>query len=96
MDNLLVRIHCIIEMMGWTGLAPWEFKFPLPGSLTSTFLALEDHTTLGVEATNTEKTREEAMPDLTPSTVQINLSIRCIRGDIRLWVGDTSTSSCLV
>ena len=26
----------------------------------------------------------------------INLSIRCILGDIRLWVGDTSTSSCLV
>ena len=25
-------------MIRWTGLAPWEFKFPLPGSLTSTFL----------------------------------------------------------
>ena len=24
-DNLLVRIHYIIEMMKWTGLAPWEF-----------------------------------------------------------------------
>ena len=24
-DNLLVRIHCIIEMIKWTGLAPWEF-----------------------------------------------------------------------
>ena len=24
------------------------------------------------------------------------LSIRCILGDIRLWVGDTSTSSCRV
>jgi len=24
-DNLLVRIHFIIEMIGWTGLAPWEF-----------------------------------------------------------------------
>jgi len=22
----------------WTGLAPWEFDFPFPGSLTSTFL----------------------------------------------------------
>jgi len=37
-DNLLVRIHFIIEMIRWTGLAPWEFKFPFPGSLTSTFL----------------------------------------------------------
>ena len=27
-DNLLVRIHFIIEMMRWTGLAPWEIEFP--------------------------------------------------------------------
>ena len=38
-DNLLVRIHFIIVMIRWTGLAPWEFEFPVPGSLTSTFLA---------------------------------------------------------
>jgi len=37
-DNLLVRIHCIIVMIRWTGLAPREFEFPFPGSLTSTFL----------------------------------------------------------
>jgi len=24
-DNLLVRIHYIIVMIKWTGLAPWEF-----------------------------------------------------------------------
>ena len=36
-DNLLVRIHFIIVMMRWTGLAPWEIEFPFPGSLTSTF-----------------------------------------------------------
>jgi len=41
-ENLLVRIHFIIVMIGWTGLAPWEFDFPFPGSLTSTFL---DHDT---------------------------------------------------
>ena len=40
-DNLLVRIHFIIAMIRWTGLAPWEFDFPFPGSLTSTFLAVE-------------------------------------------------------
>ena len=34
-DNLLVRIHLIIVMIWWTGLAPWEFEFPLPGSLIS-------------------------------------------------------------
>jgi len=33
-DNLLVRIHFIIVVIRWTGLAP----FPFPGSLTSTFL----------------------------------------------------------
>ena len=26
-------------MIRWTGLAPWEFEFPSPGSLTSTFLS---------------------------------------------------------
>ena len=28
-DNLLVRIHYIIVMIKWTGLAPWEFEFPI-------------------------------------------------------------------
>jgi len=36
--KVLVRIHFIIVMIRWTGLAPWEFEFPFPGSLTSTFL----------------------------------------------------------
>ena len=26
-------------MVRWTGLAPWEFEFSFPGSLTITFLA---------------------------------------------------------
>ena len=26
-DNLLVRIHLVIEMIWWTDLAPWEFDF---------------------------------------------------------------------
>ena len=30
-DNLLVRIHFIIVMIRWTGLAPWEFEdLPTP------------------------------------------------------------------
>jgi len=37
-DNLLVRVHFIILMIRWTGLAPYKFEFPFPGSLTSTFL----------------------------------------------------------
>ena len=35
-DNLLVRIHFIIVMICWTGLASWEFEFPFPGSLIFT------------------------------------------------------------
>ena len=27
-DNLLVRVHFIIVVIRWTGLAPWEFEFP--------------------------------------------------------------------
>ena len=27
-DNVLVQIHFIIEMIWWTGLAPWEFESP--------------------------------------------------------------------
>ena len=37
-DNLLVRIHFIIVVNRWTGLAPWKFEFPFSGSRTSTFL----------------------------------------------------------
>ena len=25
-ENLLVRIHFIVVMIRWTGLAPWEFE----------------------------------------------------------------------
>ena len=39
-DNLPVRIHFIIVMIRWTGLAPWEFEFPFSSSHTSTFLVL--------------------------------------------------------
>ena len=39
-------------MIRWTGLAPWEFEFPFPGSLTSTFLCsgLDDLLLRGEEA----------------------------------------------
>ena len=41
-SNLLVRIHFIVVMIRWTGLAPWEFEFPFTGSLTSTLLGFEE------------------------------------------------------
>ena len=30
-NNLLVRIHLIIEMIRRTGLAPWDFELPFQG-----------------------------------------------------------------
>jgi len=27
-ESFIVRIHFIIAMIRWTGLAPWEFQFP--------------------------------------------------------------------
>jgi hypothetical protein len=40
-DNLLVRIRISNVMIRWTGLAPWEFEFPFPGRLTSSFLTVQ-------------------------------------------------------
>ena len=37
-DNLLIRFLFLMVMIRWTGLAPWEFEFPFPGSLTFPFL----------------------------------------------------------
>ena len=51
-DNLLARIHFILVMIRWTGLVPWEFEFPFPGSLTSTFLT--PHRTLGAGAARSD------------------------------------------
>ena len=42
-ENLPVRIHFIIEMIWWTGLAPWEFEFSSPGSLISTIPVQAEH-----------------------------------------------------
>ena len=46
-DNLLVRIHLIIVMIRWTGLAPWEFESPSDPCLCPT-LILSDHFALGL------------------------------------------------
>jgi hypothetical protein len=32
-DTLLVRVHFIVEMIWWTGLAPWECEFPFEVAL---------------------------------------------------------------
>jgi len=45
-DNLLVRNHVIIVMIRWTGIAPWEFEFPFPGSRTSTFVVIPNSASL--------------------------------------------------
>ena len=38
-DNLLVRINLIIEMVWWTGLAPWECSPPISLSLSALSLS---------------------------------------------------------
>jgi len=50
----LVRIHFIIVMIRWIGLAPWEFEFPFAGSLTSTFLE-QGGWEAGIEAIRQER-----------------------------------------
>ena len=37
-DREFFIINLLVRMIRWTGLASWEFEFPFPGSLTSTFL----------------------------------------------------------
>jgi len=46
------RIHIIIVMIRWTGLAPWEFEFR---SLTSTFPGMDDDTLLSLLASTHKK-----------------------------------------
>ena len=59
-DNLLVRIPFIIVMIRWTGLAPWEFESPFPGSLTSTFLPQDQH--FGIEHSFLASTQRSTSP----------------------------------
>ena len=40
-DDLQVRIRFIVEMIWWTGLAPWEFESSFPGGLISTLQMAE-------------------------------------------------------
>ena len=54
-DNLLARIHFIIVMIWWTGLAPREFEFPFPGSLMSTFLGAHATCHVNCETSNVKR-----------------------------------------
>ena len=45
-------------MIRWTGLAPWEFEFPFPGSLTSTFLGAQH--AVGVRVPAPDRAGQEA------------------------------------
>ena len=58
--NLLVRVHCIIVMIRWTGLAPWEFEFPFPCSLTCIFLSDAGHNG-GLERPRDQHLRPDAL-----------------------------------
>ena len=64
-DTLLVRIHFIIVMIRWTGLAPWEFEIAFPGILTSTFLG--HHTNMSTS--ERPRYRHSQLPAYAPSTI---------------------------
>ena len=63
-DNKLVRIHFIIVMIRWTGLAPREFEFPFPGSLTSTFIWGQEVRRAGAAGECAGRCRGHALPGL--------------------------------
>ena len=71
MNYLLVRIHFIIVMIRWTGLAPWEFEFPFPGSLTSTFRRRGGRVSQNVSSTQRINNPE----GLTLTALQVSLSL---------------------
>ena len=39
-------------MIRWTGLTPWQFEFPVPGSLPSAFLCWRPKYIIGVKEQN--------------------------------------------
>ena len=64
-NNLLARIHFIIVMISWTGLAPWKVEFPFPGSLTSTFLVMDvEGVALGHRVPDALRPSERGEPSL--------------------------------
>jgi len=76
--HLLVRIHFIIAMIRWAGLAPWEFEFHFPGSLTSTFLARSTRWT-------TRPSPSRARPSTSPSSAVVALfNCSVIRATVQL------------
>ena len=55
-DNLLVRIHVVLAMIWWTGLAPLEVELPFSGSLISTLLDHPPHHGIVCETANIQLT----------------------------------------
>ena len=49
-------------MIRWTGLAPWVFESPFPGSLTSTFLGRGERLRRAKEERNRGQEREDHIP----------------------------------
>ena len=64
-DNLLVRMNFIIQMIWWTGLAPWEFE----GSLISTLLEEWRHEEWRHEELTS---RSESIPDAASTSPPAN------------------------
>ena len=88
MVNLLVRIHFIIVMIRWTGLAQWEFESPFPGGLTSTFLFLSTFLHGRHICTPTEVSERHVLPwdgSLFPPLSVKRLRVPSWRCGLRVW-----------
>ena len=89
-DNLLVRIHFIIEMIRWNILAPWVVEFPFLGSLVSTLLGVNDlrrrfqHDWRASAATRPARASPGASPEAAPRAVPAKVEGDFFRDNLQL------------
>jgi hypothetical protein len=86
--NLPVRIHFIVVMIRWTGLAPWKFEFPFPGHLTSTFQSGQ-----GARRVSTNAIHGQLPDTLNPKSSTLNTQPGCwipffilLSGTCNIWI----------
>ena len=63
-------------MIRWTGLAPWEFEFPFPGSLTSTFLQEVQDTKKKADAAAEQASAAQADAAIKATALQDALTVQ--------------------
>jgi len=81
-DNLLVRILFIIEMIWWTGLAPWEFKFPFSGSLISASLDPKPLAAVELGRNNVKGFKDFHLKNGSSQVKNLALTVLCVSNSI--------------